>query len=101
MASMSLLVICNTESTICRYVLRNWIGQQAIEKAEQGDYSEVQRVLKLLQNPYSDTIAKEIASENSSDQAACSRWSCACMGCRTLCVLLILAWPHSDLRVAT
>lgn len=53
--------------------MRNWIAQQAIEKAEKGDYSEVQRVLKLLENPFSDTIAEEIANESSGDQAACSR----------------------------
>lgn len=55
-----------------RYVLRNWIAQQAIEKAEKGDYGEVQRVLKLLEHPFSDTIAAEIA-EKSKDEAACSR----------------------------
>ena len=56
-----------------RYVLRNWIAQQAIEKAEQGDYSEVQRVLRLLEHPFSDTIAAEIAEESSKDETACSR----------------------------
>ena len=37
----------------CRYILRNYIAQNAIEAAEKGDYSEVRRVLKLLENPYS------------------------------------------------
>lgn len=63
----------SSSQVACRYVLRNWIAQQAIEKAEKGDYSEVQRVLKLLQNPFSDTIADEIASDSNADQAACSR----------------------------
>lgn len=56
-----------------RYVLRNWIAQQAIEMAEKGDYSEVQRVVKLLEHPFSDTIAAEIAEESNKDEAACSR----------------------------
>lgn len=54
-------------------MLRNWIAQEAIKQAEEGDYSEVQRVLKLLQNPFSDTVADEIAQESNADQAACSR----------------------------
>jgi uncharacterized protein YdiU (UPF0061 family) len=40
-----------------RYVLRNWIAQQAIDAAEKGDYSEVRRVLRLLQRPFSDDAA--------------------------------------------
>ena len=56
-----------------RSILRNWIAQQAIEKAEKGDYSEVQRVLKLLEHPFSDTIAAEIAEDSNKDEAACSR----------------------------
>jgi len=36
--------------------LRNYIAQNAIDVAEKGDYSEVRRVLRLLENPYSDTI---------------------------------------------
>lgn len=42
---------------ICRYILRNWIAQNAIQKAESGDYSEAQRVLKLLEQPFSDDAA--------------------------------------------
>nr|XP_010955593.1 PREDICTED: selenoprotein O [Camelus bactrianus] len=35
-----------------KYILRNYIAQNAIEAAENGDFSEVQRVLKLLETPY-------------------------------------------------
>uniref|UniRef100_K9IKY1 Selenoprotein O n=1 Tax=Desmodus rotundus TaxID=9430 RepID=K9IKY1_DESRO len=35
-----------------KYVLRNYIAQNAIEAAENGDFSEVRRVLKLLEAPY-------------------------------------------------
>jgi uncharacterized protein YdiU (UPF0061 family) len=37
-----------------KYVLRNYLAQTAIEKAQQKDYSEIDRLLTLLQNPYSD-----------------------------------------------
>uniref|UniRef100_G3TG17 Selenoprotein O n=1 Tax=Loxodonta africana TaxID=9785 RepID=G3TG17_LOXAF len=36
-----------------KYVLRNYIAQTAIDAAENGDFSEVRRVLKLLEAPYS------------------------------------------------
>ena len=39
-----------------RYVLRNWMAQQAIERAEQGDYSEVNHLLRLLRNPYAEAL---------------------------------------------
>lgn len=35
-----------------RYILRNYLVQIAIKKAEQGDYSEIHRLIKLLQDPY-------------------------------------------------
>jgi len=37
-----------------RYVLRNYLAQTAIEKAQQKDFSEIERLLTLLQSPYSD-----------------------------------------------
>ena len=37
-----------------KYILRNYLTQQAIEKAQQKDFSEIDRLLTLLQNPYSD-----------------------------------------------
>ena len=37
-----------------KYVLRNYLAQAAIEKAQQKDFSEIDRLLTLLQNPYSD-----------------------------------------------
>lgn len=40
-------------STNPAVVLRNYIAQNAIDAAEKGDFSEVQRVLRVLENPYS------------------------------------------------
>jgi serine/tyrosine/threonine adenylyltransferase len=37
-----------------KYVLRNYLAQTAIEKAQQQDFSEIDRLFTLLQNPYSD-----------------------------------------------
>ncbi|XP_060068717.1 protein adenylyltransferase SelO-like [Ylistrum balloti] len=40
------------KSTNPRYVLRNWIAQKAITKAEDGDFSEVVKVLRVLERPF-------------------------------------------------
>ena len=37
-----------------KYVLRNYLAQTAIEKAQQKDFSEIDRLLTLLSNPYDD-----------------------------------------------
>ncbi|XP_054911445.1 selenoprotein O2 isoform X2 [Poeciliopsis prolifica] len=37
-----------------RVVLRNYIAQDAIQAAEKGDFSEVNRILKVLEEPYTD-----------------------------------------------
>ncbi len=37
-----------------KYILRNYMAQTAIEKAEQGDYSEVERLMTVLQSPFAE-----------------------------------------------
>jgi serine/tyrosine/threonine adenylyltransferase len=37
-----------------KYVLRNYLAQTAIEKAQNKDFSEIDRLFTLLQNPYHD-----------------------------------------------
>lgn len=37
-----------------KYILRNYLAQVAIEKAERGDFSEVDTLLMLLQSPYDE-----------------------------------------------
>nr|DBA31267.1 TPA: hypothetical protein GDO54_007143 [Pyxicephalus adspersus] len=42
------------------HILRNYIAQNAIEAAENGDFTEVKRVLKILENPYETQEVEEI-----------------------------------------
>jgi uncharacterized protein YdiU (UPF0061 family) len=37
-----------------KFVLRNHLAQTAIERAQQGDFSEVQRLLKVLERPFDE-----------------------------------------------
>jgi serine/tyrosine/threonine adenylyltransferase len=37
-----------------RYVLRNWLAQRAIDRAQQKDFSEVDGLLNLLRRPFDD-----------------------------------------------
>ncbi|XDV28989.1 hypothetical protein PO909_032173 [Leuciscus waleckii] len=45
--------VCVMNNNNPHVVLRNYIAQNAIEAAENGDFSEVQRVLKVLEKPFS------------------------------------------------
>jgi uncharacterized protein YdiU (UPF0061 family) len=42
-----------------KYIFRNYIAQQAIEKAENGDSSMVNELLEILRNPYDEQPGKE------------------------------------------
>nr|XP_061813304.1 protein adenylyltransferase SelO-1, mitochondrial-like isoform X1 [Nerophis lumbriciformis] len=48
------------DATNPRVVLRNYIAQNAIEAAESGDFSEVRRVLKVLEKPFSSQPGLEV-----------------------------------------
>jgi hypothetical protein len=37
-----------------KYVLRNYLAQMVIEKAERGDYAEIDRLLTVLHAPFED-----------------------------------------------
>lgn len=37
-----------------KYILRNYIAQTAIDKAKQGDYSEIDRLMRILQSPFDE-----------------------------------------------
>ncbi|XP_028426768.1 selenoprotein O2 isoform X1 [Perca flavescens] len=51
-------------STNPSVVLRNYIAENAIQAAENGDFSEVNALLKVLENPYSDAFAEPLDGPN-------------------------------------
>ncbi|KAG2482253.1 hypothetical protein HYH03_018797, partial [Edaphochlamys debaryana] len=53
-----------------RFILRNWIAQAAIERAEEGDFSEVARVYALLRNPFSEASVEDLLAEALAEAAA-------------------------------
>jgi len=48
------------------FILRNWVAQNAIAKAEGDDYTEVKNVLRLLENPYSNNYMELQQSSSAS-----------------------------------
>ncbi|HKT34070.1 MAG TPA: YdiU family protein [Nitrospira sp.] len=42
-----------------KYVLRNYLAQNAIEKAQQKDFTEIDRLFTLLQHPYTEQAGME------------------------------------------
>ena len=44
-----------------RYILRNWMAEEAIKKAENGDYSDAWKVHMILQHPYEEQPLAEIS----------------------------------------
>ena len=44
-----------------RYILRNWMAQRAIEMAENDDFSEVEKVMRVLKKPYDIQMEAEEA----------------------------------------
>ncbi|MFY0563871.1 protein adenylyltransferase SelO [Archangium lansingense] len=46
-----------------KYVLRNYLAQTAIERAQKGDFSEVDRLRTLLEDPFSEHPGHEASAE--------------------------------------
>jgi serine/tyrosine/threonine adenylyltransferase len=60
-----------------KFILRNWIAEQAIRKAESGDFSEVERVYDCLSNPFAEQPENEALAALPPDWASDLEVSCS------------------------
>ncbi|MEY4591296.1 MAG: hypothetical protein RIR18_191 [Pseudomonadota bacterium] len=60
-----------------KFILRNWVAEQAIRKAESGDFSEVARVYDCLSQPFAEQPENEALAALPPDWASDLEVSCS------------------------
>ena len=60
-----------------KYVLRNYLAETAIQRAQARDYSEIERLLEVLQKPYDEQAAMEHYAALPPDWASAIEVSCS------------------------
>lgn len=60
-----------------KYILRNYLAQQAIEKAQNDDFSEVNTLLQVLENPFDEQVEYNKYAELPPDWAVDLEVSCS------------------------
>jgi len=60
-----------------KFILRNYLAQQAIEKAESGDFSMVMTLAEVLRNPYEEQHSFESLSEKQPENFRKASGNCA------------------------
>jgi uncharacterized protein YdiU (UPF0061 family) len=58
-------------------VLRNYLAQMAIDRAQQKDFSEVRRLLQILQKPFDEQDEHESSAQLPPDWASGIEVSCS------------------------